>query len=155
MPAKKLYFEGKLAKKYWQPLLIFLSLVKDHGISRIIHSEVIIKRFNTLCRGNHPTWTRPPHCAFKPFNVVDYSFRIVYTLSFSAQRTGLGQGTEMAMAEAWLCVQLAIFGLILDVCFGSFSCWKIQQWPTFSFLAGPDWDLKCPGISWRSWCHVS
>ena len=32
----------------------------------------------------------------------------------SAQPTGLGQGTEMAMAEAWFCFQLTIFVLIMN-----------------------------------------
>ena len=43
------------------------------------------------------------------------------------------KGTDMAIAEAWLCVQLTIFVLIRAYVL---SCWKIQWWPRFSFLAG-------------------
>ena len=35
-------------------------------------------------------------------------------LSSSAQPTGLGQGTDMAVAEPWFCVQLSIFVLLED-----------------------------------------
>ncbi len=47
---------------------------------------------------------------------------------------GAGQGTEMAIVEAWFCAQWPIFVLFLRFVFGLLSGWKIQTWPIIRFL---------------------
>ncbi len=47
---------------------------------------------------------------------------------------GSGQGTEMAIAEAWFCAQWPIFVLFLRFVFGLLYGWKIQTWPIIRFL---------------------
>ncbi len=46
---------------------------------------------------------------------------------------GSGQGTEMAIAEAWFCAQWPIL-CCFEVVFGLLYGWKIQTWPIIRFL---------------------